>query len=260
MRDPKRYRPRTAWLQMVREVAGRSRAGRDALRAWAETSYSTKLDLAHEAPTFVARNRSLLKAYDGTSGLWPAAAAALRGELKLVTGAPKVLTGRIAAQGKTFLDAAGGAAGLAGLGVDVLASERPTVRATRTARGFSGAAAPPDPSRARALVTRMDTQRDDPERNRRQVYGWRNGVGVDVPPYPAPPNVLDVFLDAVAAHDQAWGSRSSDAGSRVTVTLNGRRVSIDSGGRFKLTRTACGRTLTATDGAGGQTALRLRRC
>src|SRR5918912_631538 len=52
MRAPRRYARRSSWLHAVYELGG---SVRRALRAWAETSWSTKLDLS-EAPTFVARN------------------------------------------------------------------------------------------------------------------------------------------------------------------------------------------------------------
>ena len=66
MRDPRRYRRRASWLAAVRDLAGPGRAHRllrRTLRAFAETSWSTKLDLA-EAPTFVRLNGRFLHAYD----------------------------------------------------------------------------------------------------------------------------------------------------------------------------------------------------
>ena len=65
MRDPRRYRERASWLRAVRELAGpgrRGRARREPLRAFAEASYSTKLDF-DDAPTFARTSRAFLERY-----------------------------------------------------------------------------------------------------------------------------------------------------------------------------------------------------
>ena len=60
LNDPRRFDARASWLRAVRELGG---AQADALRAFAETSYSTHLDYGTEAPTFVAANGRLLADY-----------------------------------------------------------------------------------------------------------------------------------------------------------------------------------------------------
>ncbi|HEX8074187.1 MAG TPA: hypothetical protein VF545_04335, partial [Thermoleophilaceae bacterium] len=59
----------------------------------------------------------------------------------------------------------------------------------------------------------------------------------------------------------AWQERAGDAASAVTVAIGGRPVRLSESGTFRLRRrAACGRLLVAVDGAGGRTAVRLRRC
>jgi hypothetical protein len=93
--------------------------------------------------------------------------------------------------------------------------------------------------------------------NPRQTYGWHGGIGIDVPPYAAPENVMDTFLSDVDVLDHAWLPHAAAAASSVKVTLAGRPVKLDGAGSFRLPRSACGRELVATDGAGGRTALRI---
>jgi hyaluronoglucosaminidase len=106
LRAPNRYERRRSWLRAVRELAGPLRP---VLRAWAETSWSTKLDLA-EAPSFVRLSQRFLRAYDARP-VWGADAQRLRRELGLVIDAPRRLRGlpnrHIADQGTAFLAAAG---------------------------------------------------------------------------------------------------------------------------------------------------------
>ncbi len=81
MNAPARYRPRRSWLRAVKELSG---ARSPALRAFAETSYSTTLSPKIEAPTFVRLSHRLLRAVRrGGAGRNRIARAVLR-ELKLV--------------------------------------------------------------------------------------------------------------------------------------------------------------------------------
>ncbi|HEX8075609.1 MAG TPA: beta-N-acetylglucosaminidase domain-containing protein, partial [Thermoleophilaceae bacterium] len=182
MRNPARYRRRASWLRAVAELAGRGRARkavRASLRAWAETSWSTKLDLL-EAPTFVRLNRAFLKAY-GTRPDWGRARRRLDTELSLAAAAGARLAGLanrdFALQARAFLDAARQAAGAGRLGTALLAAERPTLRVRATGRGrrgaFTGSAKPPDPDAAATLRARYQPQRDESMRSRYFTYGWR---------------------------------------------------------------------------------------
>jgi hyaluronoglucosaminidase len=260
MRDPRGYERRRSWLRAVRELGGPLRR---VLRAWAETSWSTKLDLA-EAPSFVRLGRRFLRAYDARP-VWGADAQRLRRELGLVVEAPALLKGlanrHIAEQGGPFLAAAEQAAGAGLLGTRLLVAERPGLRVRRTRTGWLGAAHPPDPDRAAALRSRFSSEGDASRRSRYFTYGWRTPYAFEIPPYPVPENVMDVYLDAVEARDGDWQPRAGNAASRVTLTLDGKRVALSRSGAFRLARrAACGRLLVATDGAGGRTAVRLPVC
>jgi hyaluronoglucosaminidase len=270
MRDPVRYSRRASWLREVKELAGRGRARRSlfrSLRAWAETSWSTKLD-PDEAPTFVRRSRAFLGAYGtetaSAKGEWPRAAAALRDELRLAETAGERLGAlpdrAIAQQAEPFLAAARNAAGAGRLGTDLLGAERPALRLRRTRRGVLGSAHPPDPSRAAELRSAFAERGDTSRRDRRFVYGWRTPYAFEIPPYEVPPNVMNVYLDAVETLDAAWQGRADEAAASVTVTVRGRRVRLGPSGAFRLGRASCGRVVVATDGAGGRTAVRAPRC
>lgn len=267
MRSPRRYARRASWLRAVEELAGRGRDARSlfsTLRAWAEASWSTKLD-PDEAPTFVRLNRAFLAAYGSDRGRWTAGAARLRRELILAETAGDRLGSlpnrALAGQAQPFIDAARNAAGAGRLGTDLLAAERPTLRLRPTRGGGSlGAARPPDPRRAAELRAEFSERDDVSRRDRRFVYGWRTPYAFEIPPYEVPPNVMNSYLDAVAALDQSWQGRAEEAARSVSVTVAGRPMKLGPGGGFRLGRRHCGRLVVATDGAGGRTALRTRRC
>lgn len=267
MRSPRRYHRRESWLRAVAELAGRGRARRAlraTLRAWAETSWSTKLDLT-EAPTFGRLAGRFLGVYDGRA-TWRAAALGLLEELALVESAATRLDGlrdrAFAEQARPFLDAARQAAEAGRLGTQLMAAERPSLAVRRAYGGaFVGTANPPDPDRAATLRSRFQSQGDASRRSRYFTYGWRTPYAFEVPPYPVPPNRMNVYLDAVDARDQAWQGRADAAASRVVVTVGGRRVPLSRSGAFRIApRKGCGRLLLATDGAGGRNGTRLPRC
>ncbi len=112
MADPRRYRPRGSWLRAVAELAPgdgrREKQRRRSLRAWAETSWSNKLDREREAPTFVRLSELLLARYTGAG--WVRPHRALVRELRLVVLAPERLAAlpepALAEQAAEFLDAA----------------------------------------------------------------------------------------------------------------------------------------------------------
>lgn len=265
MRAPRRYGARRSWLTAVRELAGRRRSSRAALRAWAETSWSNKLDV-REAPTFARLSSGFLADYGGTAGVWPRLRRALQRELRLAWRPFR--RGFFASQAGPWLEAARVAAVAGGIGTRLLAAERPSVVVRRSGRrggGFRGRALPPSPERADALRSDFAAARRDWEDSTRFVYGWRGGVAFEIPPYSVPPNLMDTYVDAVDSLDQAWQPRSSQAAGSVTVVVRGagrneRPVSLAPNGSFALPRAACGRTVVATDGAGGVTATRVPAC
>lgn len=261
MADPAAFRPERSWLRAVRGLAGRKR---DWLRAWAETSWSNKLD-PDEAPTFVSRSEVFLGRYrDGPE--WGGPLRSLLRELRLARDASKPLAGlgAFAEQAKPWLDAAAVAAGAGHLGTQLLGAERPAV-ALRRVRGrggrtrfFRGSVFAPDPAHADAIRHDYGERKDEFERSVRFVYGWRGGTAFEVPPYAVPRNVMDVYLDAVDELDSGWdGGRASRS---VRLELDGRAVRLGPRGSFRLKRRACGLRLVATDAAGGATARRLPRC
>ena len=265
MRDPRRYRERPSWLRAVRDLAGpgrRGRARRDPLRAFAEASYSTKLDF-DDAPTFARASRAFLERYTRGPG-WVAAQTKLIRELALAEGAARVLpgmpNGAFADQAAPFLDATRQAAGTGRRGTELLAAERPSVTVSRARRGFAGRATPPDPARADAVRAEYRDGVTATKANRRFVYGWRGGTAFEVPPYAVPANLMDTYFDRVDELDAGWQRRADRAAAGVTLMLNGRQVGLGGSGEFTLGRRACGGLLIATDGAGEQTAKRIPRC
>lgn len=257
MRAPRAYRARRSWLKAVRALAGRDKARRHALRAWAETSWSNKLE-AQDAPTFTRLSRGFLKRYNDAAGPWPAARRALQLELRLAKR--PLVRSFFTEQAGPWVEAAHAASTAGGLGTRLLAAERPALHVRRTPRGFRGTATPPDPDRASTLRTRYDEAGRAWETSTRFVYGWRGGVAFEVPPYAVPRNLMDDYRDSVDALDRAWQPKAQQAAASVTVALDGRSISLRAGGAFALPRSACGRTLLATDGAGGTTATRVPRC
>jgi hyaluronoglucosaminidase len=258
---PAAYDPAASWRRAVRALAGARAAGD--LRAWAETSWSNRLDRTTEAPTFVRRARAFTDAYD-REATWPARHASLAAELERVERAPGTLARMrdrdVARQAAPFLAAARRGARAGALGADLLAAERPALAVRRTRRGFAGRAAPPDPAAAARLRAEAQAARTAFETDRRFTYGWRLPYAFDVPPYEVPRNVMSAFLDEVRERDAAWAPAAATAASEVTLRLDGRRVPLSGEGGFNLPRSACGGLLEARDGAGGRTAVRLARC
>jgi hyaluronoglucosaminidase len=261
MDDPARYDRAVAWKRALADlVPGRSvaaRRRRDALRAWAETSWSNKLDQA-EAPTFVRRRDRFLAAYAAGTA-WTGPWHGLVDELGLVERGP--LPAVLVNGGAAPFIASARANARAGLtAARLLAAERPRLYAAETDAGYEGLVRRPDPVAAAGLRELLQRQALTARLNPRFTYGWRLGVAIELPPYPVPGNVMDAFLDRATALDRAWQGHDDEAASQVTVTLDGARVGTSPSGRFTLDRSACGRELVATDGAGGRTELRLADC
>jgi hyaluronoglucosaminidase len=263
MTDPARYRARRSWVATIRELApGRSRAERRrraSLRAWAEASWSNKLDREREAPTFVSKADRFLARYDAGGG-WPARLRRLLRELRLVEAAPRRLPDLpdpgIAEQGAEFLDAAAKTALAGDLAAQLLAAERPLLE-LRPGGGLRGRALPPDPAHAEALRGQADAAASAAELDTEFTYGWRTPLAFEIPPYPVPGNVMDAFIDRVEERDSAWRGHAGEAAASVELTLDGRPVRLNPDGGFRIERDACGR-LVARDGAGGLTALPIR--
>ena len=267
MRDPVHYRPRRAWQRAVRELApgkGRTaRRRRASFRAWAEASWSTKLDRERYDPTFERRSHAFLSSY-GHDGRWISRLRRLLRELVLVKRAPERVAalpdGAIALQASGFLSAGRDSARDGQLAAKLLASERPLLRLRRTQRGFRGRALAPNPGAAAALRTSLATADAQARAATKFTYGWRTPFAFEIPPYAVPGNAMDAFVDAAKQLDAAWIPQESSAASSVAVTLNGRDVALDTEGRFRLAATACGGRLAAIDGASGTTALTVRPC
>ena len=264
MADPGAYRPGRSWRAALRELApGRTPAARilrSTLRAWAETSWSNKLDREREAPTFTRHANRLLDRY--RAGGWRPRLARLLRELRLVEQAPERLRALpvpgIAEQGAEFLEAARKNALAGDAAARLLAAERPLLEASRSKTGFAGQALPPDPAAARALRSELDSARTDARAETEFTYGWRTPFAFEIPPYPVPRNVMDAFLDRVQALDDAWSGEA--AAASVEVSVGGEGVALGEDGSFELPPSACGERLLAIDGTGGRTALRLRGC
>ncbi len=262
MRDPSAYRPEDSWLRAVDELAGGS-GPREALRAFAEASWSNKLDRELEAPTFTARSGAFLERYR-TSGRWPERQAPLLEELRLAEGAERSLAELprrdFFTQAAPFLQVTRQGAVAGRLGAELLAAERPRLVVRRSGGGAEGEVTSPDPARAAELRTAFRRAVDEFRGNSRFAYGWRGGTAFDIPPYPVPGNVMDAFDGAVDELDRAWTPRSADAAREVRLTLDGRPVPLDETGRFSLGRGACDGELEAVDGSAGRTAVVLEGC
>src|SRR5256885_13930169 len=146
MRAPGAYDPRRSWLRAVSELAP---GARESMRAFAEASWSTKLDL-REAPRFVHLSRVFLDLYRG-GGDWPRIEAPLESELALAENADAALASipdpAFYDQAGPFLAATRQAADAGRLAAELLAAERPFL----SVGSGGGRAASPDPSRAAAL-------------------------------------------------------------------------------------------------------------
>ena len=258
LRDPAHYDLRASWLRAIAGLAPTRRL-RGVLRAWAETSYSTRLDL-QEAPSFVRRANTFLSAYRA-GARWPGTAVSVRSELLFAERAGARLAAlpnrAFFAQAAPFLESARANAAAGRTGVELLAAERPELRVGPRGGGFAGRARTPDPGRAAALRSAFRDGSTAAKTNPRFTYGFRGGVFFDVPPSSAPRNVMDVFFDEVTALDEAWQPQAERAAASVALALDGTAVPLDTEGRFTLGREACGRVLVATDGAGGRSGLRL---
>ena len=252
--DPGSFGPRASFRRAVRALGGPARAS---LRAFAEVNYSDPFDRANDAPTFAARSRALLRAYE-RGGLWPGPADALTRELVLVAGAEHALRAwpplrRFVSEGLGFLRSAARSAATGSAALALLEAERPslTVRATR--RDSAGRAVAPTAaaasSRRAVLAAREAAMRAD----------FRNAYGDRLPQGGAAPatNRMDAFLASVESLDAAWRPRAAAASDAVDLTLDGRPVQLSASGRFVLPAGTRG-LLAAVDGAGGRTALRLR--
>lgn len=255
--DPLHYDAPRSYAHAVSELGG---PAAQSLRAFGEVNFSDPFDPAREAPTFVAMSSAYLAAYR-SGGLWPSPAQQLAHELALVANAGPALAAQpslrfFVAEAAPFLSAARTAAAAGVEAAALLTAERPRLAVQRSAGGFAGRAAPPDPVAAGTHRQAMESDYGAMLADPRQVYGYR-GFVFDIPPIPAPPNKMGLFLDQVRALDRAWLPTATRASARVRLLLDGRPVAIGRDGRFELAPGAAGHRLEAVDGAGGRTALRL---
>jgi hyaluronoglucosaminidase len=260
--NPYRYNARRSWLEAVGQLAGPDPVREQALRAFAETSYSTRLSRI-EGPTFVRLSNLFLGAYDA-GPYWTRALYALRNELGLAHRAPSLLAGikdrPFFEQAIPFIDAASDSAAAGVVGSTLLEAERPSLSAEPTLHGgFRLHIAAPVPGRAAMLRDLLARWRAHLASLRRLVYGWRPVAGLARPSY-APRNVLDTFLDSVDRHDAAWQPLAEQAASGVVVSVDGRPGPPPLGGIVNLSGRNCSKLVIARDGAGGQTSLRLPPC
>jgi hypothetical protein len=272
MAAPRRYHPRRSWLDAIRELApGRSaqaRQRRFSLRAWAETSWSNKLDRRREAPTFVSAYTRVLEAYG--SARWTQPFGELAHELGLVELAPLRIGGLpepgIAAQAEEFLDAARTTAHAGTVAARLLSAERPSLFVNSNGRGFKAAFHAPEPELASQIRNELDAAATDATLDTEFTYGWRLPIAFEIPPYAVPGNVMDSFIGAVQALDRTWREEAERAASAISLTLDGQPVPFRAqgpaivGGSVRLPSSACGGWLVATDGAGNRTGRRLPRC
>ena len=264
MEDPEGYDPRRAWREAVTELSKGRQPQLAALRAFAETSYSSGL-LRKEAPTATRRQAVFLADY-ARGARWTDAATAVREELRLVLDAPRVLktlpNHRFAAEAAPFLSAARRAARAGLNATDLLAAERPALTLRKTRGGFAGVATPPDRDAVDALRTTLQANAAVFRANvagpaPRYVFGCAVRVrGCGAHQY----NRLDDYLNKVAAADTAWASAERAATRRLSLTLDGERVRRDADGNFTLPPDSCGARLLAVDGAGDETSLPLPAC
>jgi hyaluronoglucosaminidase len=263
LRNPYRYDPRTSWLRAVSEIARNNPALTQPLRAFGETSYSTRLSRI-EGPTFVRLSRLFLGSYD-QGPYWTRALAALRVELDLARRAPETL---VRLQDRAFYDqalpflSAGSDSASAGIvAATLLEAERPGLGAQRTPRGgFVVTARPAQPGRAEMLRTLLAKWRARINSNGRLVYGWRSFDGQPMPAY-ATQNVMDAFLNDVTTRDAAWHSTAGPGVlQQLSITVAGRPGPVPSNGTFPLSGRNCGKVVIARDSTGGQTSMRLPGC
>jgi hyaluronoglucosaminidase len=262
LHNPWRYNARASWMRAITELAGPHPDRIQALRAFAETSYSTRLSRV-EGPTFVRLSNMLLGAYD-QGPYWTRAMAALRHELWLALNAPATLRDlqdrAFVEQATPFLDAASESANAGVVATMLMEAERPSVDAQWTAnRGLRVQVAPPVPGRADMLRALLDRWRTQLLSLRRLVYGWRPVEGLARPSYAAP-NVLDKFLTNVQQRDAAWQPLGAQAATGVTDTIDGQPGPAPVNGVVNLSGGDCGELFVARDAAGGQTSLRLPPC
>ena len=75
---------------------------------------------------------------------------------------------------------------------------------SRAGAGFRGKATPPDPNAAAALRARLAAADQTARAASEFLYGWRTPFAFEIPPYPVPPNAMDVFVDAARSDDSSW--------------------------------------------------------
>jgi hypothetical protein len=163
-------------------------------------------------------------------------------------------------QALPFLDATAENASAGVVGATLLEAERPSLSATRTARGgFRVTVSPPSAGRAAALRQLLAGWRTRLSEGDRLVYGWRRLGGRPIPSYGAR-NVMDGFLSEVATRDAAWQPLADQASSSVSITVDGQPGPAPAAGAVGLSGRNCGAIVVATDAAGGTASLRLPGC
>jgi hyaluronoglucosaminidase len=260
LRDPYGYVPHQAWSRAITRLAG-PKKGRW-LRAWAETSASTRLDQDGAAPTFHRLANDLLAA--GRRADWVQRRDALARELQLVIDARRELSSvrSLAAfrlQAAPYFRSAERAATAGLAGADLIAALHPSIEVRRTADGLIAEIAAPDPAQVVRARGSVRSQAATIRADGRATYGNRRPIPGNPIPEVIPRNKMDLFLERALEASTEWSRKDATRASRaVTAILDGRRLRLDRDGRVKLGRNACGKRLVATDAAGSATAINVR--
>jgi len=252
--DPWSYQPESSWRRAIAEQGGADAA---ALARLAENTRSSPLG-QQESVVFAPQAAAFWNAYVGAD--WPGPAQALDAELAAEQAAPQRLRqdgfdAEFRAQTAAFLDRLqlDAAAGRGAL--QLLESQRPSLSLT-VAPGpdetelVSGSAAPPDPTTVAASAAQVATLAAPMLADHHNVHGDRVFVDVDGNVV-AGRNLMDAFVARAQESTTAWLPRALQAGTAVSVTVNGRPVPRQFHVALPAGTVA---RVVATDGAGEQTA------
>jgi hyaluronoglucosaminidase len=255
LEKPMEYDPEQAWEDTIRQVGG---PVADALKAFAENSRSSPLDWT-ESPVFTTLSNQFLNSYD-RGPFWTSSADDLRNELQREQTAPAQLRKELpnlAAEVEGFLIRMEDNAEAAEAGVQLLAAQRPLLRARlkREKGEFSirGIAKPPSESDvADYLGGFASAYSDTLDSKRKYMHGTRLILIRAI----INENKIDEFAQAVAQRTVEWTQNGGSAGGDVTVTVGGCEVETDDGGRFSRTiqESELPVVVKAEDGRGNGTA------
>jgi hypothetical protein len=263
MNDPVNYKPEESWRNAISEMANGDAILEGALLVFCENSRSSTLNRT-ESPAFVAASEGLLTAIDA-GPFWTDARDTMIMEWVRENAAPAKLRASLPdflSEASGFIDRLEANVEVIGWGMMLLLAQKPALEAKIVNNsGFftvEGKASAPSAQSVMTLLEQMQQAQSATMPMLQSMHGDRGMF--DTGTFYYNENRVDAFYGEVNSRTLSWFAQSGLTSGSVSVTVNGKDVTLDAEGKFSTELGNYGfAEVIVTDGAGGSTGIILWR-